>query len=203
MEDNFKPETLIHVLNTNIGLPRFHQGLFRVRVNDTGKIKYLAFDHASQEDVGNCFSEHSLSFLPPGDYWNWGSLVRDAQGRFWIQSVESRDLPSIPLWHRDKVDYSVLGNRQYEDDGSQIVRQRNSEVESFMFPGDHRTIAVAMEWDPHHMGGMIAETETYQLIDGMEIGPKFVAHLTENGDRVIGHLREWLLLEADMRRLRT
>jgi hypothetical protein len=61
-----------------------------------------------------------------------------------------------------------------------------------MFPGHHRTIAVVMEWDPHHMGGMIAESETYERIDGMDIGPKFLAHLTENGDRVIGYLREKL-----------
>jgi hypothetical protein len=37
-------------------------------MNDTGKIKYPAFDHASQEDAGNFFGERSLSFLPPEDH---------------------------------------------------------------------------------------------------------------------------------------
>ena len=88
---------LIHILNTNVGLIPSCQDLFRVRVLGTDRIRYLVFNHNPWEKAGQHFGEDSLTSLPPGDHWNRGSLARDVHGRFSIESVFWRDLPSVPL----------------------------------------------------------------------------------------------------------
>ncbi|OTA95548.1 hypothetical protein M434DRAFT_28663 [Hypoxylon sp. CO27-5] len=47
-------------------------------------------------------------------------------------------------------------------------------------------------WQPLLSSGLGPESATYAMIDGHEIGPKFLAHITENRKRVIGFMVESL-----------
>ena len=72
------------------------------------------------------------------------------------------------------------------------MRATQSETESLVFPGTPRTLTVIMEWEPYRLKSIVVEIEIYRRIHGAEIGPHFMAHLTENGDRVLGFLLEKL-----------
>lgn len=46
------------------------------------------------------------------------------------------------------------------------------------------------DWYPEWIYGVIQETMVYAQIEGHGIGPKFLAHVTENGERVYGYMLE-------------
>ncbi|KAL4917598.1 hypothetical protein BDW62DRAFT_201623 [Aspergillus aurantiobrunneus] len=135
---------------------------FRLQV-DGRSIKYLTIEPGlySVEDMR--FGPALTSLLPefpPGD-WNDGLLP----------SVER-------LWHRTYVDYAdiVVGNR---------VHTGIYEVTCPQF--DRPVLAkLASEFE---IGYLESEATAYEWIDGYDIGPRFLGHLTE-GDRVIGFLTE-------------
>jgi len=49
---------------------------------------------------------------------------------------------------------------------------------------------VSFEWYPEDIYGVKHKTEIYRLIHGQNVGPKFLAHVTENGHRTIGYMTE-------------
>jgi tRNA A-37 threonylcarbamoyl transferase component Bud32 len=51
---------------------------------------------------------------------------------------------------------------------------------------------VNTEWYPDSIFGAIQETLIYSRIEGHGIGPKFLAHITENSERVYGYMLESL-----------
>jgi hypothetical protein len=53
-------------------------------------------------------------------------------------------------------------------------------------------VIVNRERTPGDIFGIVPETKIYSLIQAFDIGPRFLAHVTENRDRVIGYMVERL-----------
>ncbi|KAE9378602.1 hypothetical protein N431DRAFT_499398 [Stipitochalara longipes BDJ] len=49
---------------------------------------------------------------------------------------------------------------------------------------------ITTEWYPDSIFAVIQETLVYSRIEGRGIGPRFLAHITENGERVCGYMLE-------------
>ncbi|KAI0138975.1 hypothetical protein F4776DRAFT_617511 [Hypoxylon sp. NC0597] len=56
--------------------------------------------------------------------------------------------------------------------------------------GDCREAVAIWLWQPPLSTGPGPESGIYAMIDGYDIGPKFLAHITENHNRVIGFMVE-------------
>ena len=89
------------------------------------------------------------------------------------------DVKVETLWHPLLIDVSAL----------QVVRALKPRVFKVKY-GSHFAIAKIARFE-FEIPYIQTETEIYRLIDGEEIGPKFLAHLTENG-RTMGFLIEYL-----------
>ncbi|KAF2429501.1 hypothetical protein EJ08DRAFT_698221 [Tothia fuscella] len=133
---------------------------FRILVS--GKfVKYLTIDAGLYSPDDMCFEPSFISIipkLPPGD-WNEGHISKDAAtGRpHFAEVMKSQHSGITNLWHATRIDHLELQNRR------KFAR----------FP-----------WEIPYLE---AETTAYQWIDGHQIGPKFLGHLSEEG-RVIGFL---------------
>ncbi|KAH2761566.1 hypothetical protein KXW10_000388 [Aspergillus fumigatus] len=158
------------------------QSFFRLRV-DGRAIKYLTVEPGLYNAEDMCFGPSLLSILPsfpPGD-WNDGLVARDTNsGQPFFARASRTQFPSVRhRWHGIYVDYLdiVVGEK---------LRTGVYEVTCPRFD----TVVVAkfarFEWEIQYLEN---ETVAYEWIDGREIGPRFLGHLTE-GDRVIGFLME-------------
>lgn len=92
------------------------------------------------------------------------------------------------IWHPRKVDYLELGKECVPGSRLQSEGQIFSAVYSQHFRVDK--VVVNTEWCPESVYGVNHETEIYSLIDNQGIAPKFLAHVTENRNRVIGFMVE-------------
>jgi len=72
--------------------------------------------------------------------------------------------------------------------------QHASQLYSAISPGhfDADEVLVTTEWYPGSIFGAIQETLIYSQIEGLGIGPRFLAHITENRERVYGYMLESL-----------
>ncbi|KAF2797110.1 hypothetical protein K505DRAFT_358693 [Melanomma pulvis-pyrius CBS 109.77] len=115
--------------------------------------------------------------------------IRAGTKKATLSSTELMTLESIKkTWHPQMVDYSDLGDASSGSDELQCLHQTYSAVYHDHFDVDK--VVVSFEWDPHYVCGVNVETEIYSLIQGHNIGPRFLAHITENRNRVIGYMVE-------------
>lgn len=170
----------VEVLQTEVD--ENNQSFFRLRV-DGRAIKYLTVEPGLYRAEDMRFGPSLLSILPdfpPGD-WNDGLVARDTNsGQPFFARTSRTQFPSVRhRWHAIYVDYLdiVVGEK---------LRTGIYEVTCPHFD----TVVVAkfarFEWEIQYLEN---EPVAYEWIDGHEIGPRFLGHLTE-GDRVIGFLME-------------
>ena len=153
---------------------------FRLLVDDRF-VKYLTIDAGIYDCDDMCFGPSLLSLLPPlppGD-WNTCHISRNFQTNEPHFSAGSKvELRGVTTtWHDTFVDHLSLREARF----------LRSNVYEVTCPGFESTIIAKFarfEWE---IGYLAAETQTYEWIEGQDIGPRFLGHLTEEG-RVIGFL---------------
>ncbi|KAL9111205.1 MAG: hypothetical protein Q9227_004282 [Pyrenula ochraceoflavens] len=139
--------------------------------------------------------EHlAFQTVPCGD-WSVARLALVDDGRLVLRSTENTRFPDAgTLWHPCKMDLVDLPPRlpdsNTEDElqcyghlGARIVRTPSH-------LGDCRTAIAFRLWQPSMSRDLGPEIEMYAVIHGHEIGPKFLAHITENQGRLIGFMVE-------------
>ncbi|KAK4210313.1 hypothetical protein QBC37DRAFT_350240 [Rhypophila decipiens] len=149
---------------------------------DNKFVKYITIDAGLYDCDDMCFAPSLLSLmppLPPGD-WNKGRISRNPKtGDPHFSAVLREQLPGITTtWHPTQIDHLEL--RQ--------GRKLRTNVYEVTCPGFSSTTVIAkfarFEWEVPQLE---AETTAYSWIEGQQIGPAFLGHLTEEG-RVIGFL---------------
>jgi serine/threonine protein kinase len=120
--------------------------------------------------------------LPAGD-WNHAQIFRATSsekpscGNAKVQvEISTQELPGIfGVWHPLKIDYLEL------EVGSRL-RSNVREATCSKIPGQFIVKFARFHWE---IAQLERETAAYRWIDGHNIGPEFLGHLTEHG-RVIG-----------------
>ncbi len=182
----------IRELSTIPNLPGFNHGYTRILLHSK-EIKYLTFP---SDRFTNCspfdLSRLSSLDLPLDKDWNVGTVSthqsHDSE-KVVIKSTEKRDLDRVTqLWHPRSVDYLDLGPEarkgvDWEFDIS------TCQLDIDLGP-DADSVTVEMEWFPDWVYGPKVETEVHAAIQNKDVGPRFLAHVTENHDRVIGFIRD-------------
>ncbi len=157
---------------------------FRLLVN--GKfVKYVTIDPGLYDSGDMCFGPSLISMLPPlppGE-WNEGYISRNqVDNRPCFTRTSQTRLPGITnLWHSLQIDHLEL----------QIGEKLRSNVYKAKSRRFDSTIVVKFARFPWEIRYLNSETAAYEWIQGNQIGPPFLGHLTEEG-RVIGFLMEWI-----------
>jgi len=124
--------------------------------------------------------------------WTVGRLGLADSKRLVLQSVENTALPDIGVsWHPTRIDFldlppSLPGSnpeRELQCYGQLLARI----VPTPRHIGSCPTAIAFWLWQPLS-AGLGPESETYGLIHDRDIGPRFLAHITENRTRVIGFM---------------
>lgn len=181
--------TKIQVLQYFPHLRSTNQGYTRILLKDTGTIKYLTFPSTGPASAIYFDERHLTEPLPEGD-WNVAHIAQDANNdSIHVVRTEKVLLDTIrPVWSPHIVDYTALRDPEQDEHGNQPFRQDESKIDGRAF-GVGKAL-VKMSWLPDTTDSLSVETEVHAWINGYGIGPKFLAHLTENNDRVIGYLIE-------------
>ncbi|KAL8728161.1 MAG: hypothetical protein Q9181_005435 [Wetmoreana brouardii] len=151
---------------------------------DDGRIVYVTIDADVFDEDDYCFTPALIDQLPafPAGDWNKGHIAKTKERPdphfTWTRCAT---LPRVTsTWHKTYVEYKSL----------ELGERLRSDVYEALHPELGEVVAkyAAFEWE---IGCLQAETEAYAWIDGHDIGPKFLGHLTEEG-RVIGFVMEKL-----------
>lgn len=148
---------------------------------DGQHFKYISIESGSYDFDDLCFPPGLLSNLPqllPGN-WNLGHLAMSAETASpCFAWTTGKNFSSIETtWHPTYVDFLSLklGNML-------LLNVYEATLSQFVSP----VIATFARF-PWEIGYYSNETLVYSWIEGHDIGPKFLGHITEEG-RVIGFL---------------
>jgi predicted Ser/Thr protein kinase len=151
---------------------------------DGKKVIYITIAAGVFTPDDMCFGPAIITLLPPlpsGD-WNYGYIAQDpqtAQPHF-AQAIRKKLRGVENVWHPTTVDHLDLTFVE-------TLRSPVCEVTCPQFPNTTAAYKFArFEWES---GWLAGETAAYQAIEGLNIGPKFLGHVSEEG-RVIGFLIE-------------
>ncbi|KAI4275599.1 MAG: hypothetical protein LQ337_003111 [Flavoplaca oasis] len=150
----------------------------------SGRILYVSIDAGVYDEDDNYFPPRLLDLLPPlpsGD-WNKGHITKTKERPephfAWTRRA---DLPRITsTWHPTHVEFNEL-----RIDSKLMPNVAEASHPEF---GDVIAKYARFEWE---ISSYQAETEVYSWLEGHNIGPNFLSHLTEDG-RVIGFLLQKL-----------
>jgi serine/threonine protein kinase len=157
---------------------------FRLLV-DHQHIKYVTVDPYIFDDMDLIFEPTLIEILrpllPAGD-WNHARIFRatssenSSTGNAEVQvETSTQELPGIlGVWHPLKIDYLEL-------EVSSRPRSNMCEATCSKIPGQFIVKLARFHWE---IAQLERETAAYKWIDGHNIGPEFLGHLTEHG-RVI------------------
>jgi len=181
-----------------------HQGVpsrsVHYRISVGSSVKYLKGPKplsAFPDDLG----EHlGFKTVPTGD-WDVGHLVVGPDGKFLLVSTEKRRFPDLtPTWHPSKVNLLDLGDPYAVEPREDYEIQLRAHIPSGPYPGTAApatfqgvdTVLAFWNIDFANMDshGLAAESHVYSLLQGKFIAPRFLAHLTDNDERVIGYVIE-------------
>ena len=165
------------------------EGYYRI-LTASGRIKYLAF-HPSKHALPDIRGERlNIDTLPEGT-WTIGNLVlKDGANKYTLGSISETSLPSVQhVWCARSIDYLQLGEPPYDQNALQCAGNGPHVTVRCGHFGMDQVIA-HLEWDPSSIYPIDHYTDIFFLIDGRGIGPKFLAHITENNSRVIGYVVE-------------
>ncbi|KIL88879.1 alpha-galactosidase a precursor [Fusarium avenaceum] len=151
---------------------------FRILV-DKRFIKYLTIDAGLFEIDEMAFGPTLFSLLPefPDKDWNKGRISKDpVTGAVCFSAASRAHLPGVvSIWNTTHIDHLDLQM-------SQKLRSNVYEATSSRF---NSPVIAKFARFPWEVPQLEAETTAYQWIQGQQIGPSFLGHLTEEG-RVIG-----------------
>lgn len=179
MQDQMRVELLQAEVDEN------DQSFFRLLV-DGRTIKYITIEPGMYNADDMCFGPSLLSLLPhiPTGDWNDGLVARDGKdGQPHFTRACWTTFPGVEnTWHGTYVDYMdiVVGEK---------LRTGIYEIKCPIFDTVVAAKFARFDWEIQYIEN---ETTAYQWIDGHDIGPRFLGHLTEDG-RVIGFLMERII----------
>ena len=120
-----------------------------------------------------------------------GHLEHDVKtSQLILQRTEKAVLQKVEhLCHPTRVDYSSLGEALPRDELHCALQ-----MYSAIYQGQlgRSQVVVNTEWYPESIFGAVQETLIYSKIEGHNIGPRFLAHITENQHRVYEYMLESL-----------
>jgi hypothetical protein len=178
----------------------FRYGYYRILIAKTSSVKYLALPDPGPSGFDLGGDQLNFTTVPDGN-WNIGYLVpQPGTNRYALGSMERTDLAEIsPTWHPHKVDYLALNEPRDEVTGFEL-QSTGLHYGAFNNHFGCEKVVVSYEWIPDTVYGVNHETQIYALIDGYQIAPRFLAHVTEksgdgdgNGERVIGLMVEYVI----------
>ena len=164
---------------------------FRILV-DSQSFKYVTIDHGVYETSVMVWDRRLIPVLPPfpkGE-WNEGHIARHPDtGMPYFAQYSKVELPGIHNeWHSTRINWLDLQRGEKLMSNVYIATISNKAITEHMgLVGDDLVIKFARF--PWEMQYYVAETGIYKLIEGLEIAPGFIGHLTEEG-RVIGFALE-------------
>ncbi|KAK4031615.1 hypothetical protein C8A01DRAFT_41941 [Parachaetomium inaequale] len=188
---------------------------YRIMVNDTaGTVKYLRLDPqygppADSAERPTAFFSYRMAFdtVPEGT-WYLGHLLPSATSdkELVLTSTDATVLPGIDpssFFHPCRVNLEDLlqGNPVGERwSHPQCTYKKQAEVlegPHIERLTGHKAICAAWDWNPNEvLVGPGQDTYIYSLIDGHDIAPRFVGHITENKDtdgaRAFGFMVEYM-----------
>ncbi|KAL8726955.1 MAG: hypothetical protein Q9166_006376 [cf. Caloplaca sp. 2 TL-2023] len=151
---------------------------------DNTRVVYISIDAGVYDDDDYCFAPALLDQLPPfppGE-WNKGYITRtEDKPEPYFAWTRFTELPGITAtWHEKYVEYHELeiGEKLMPN----VAEAAHAEL------GDVIAKFARFEWEIAYYQ---AETEVYHWLNGHDIGPPFLGHITEGG-RVIGFLLQKL-----------
>jgi predicted Ser/Thr protein kinase len=159
------------------------QSFFRLLV-DGHRIKYLTIEPGIYEADDMCFGPALASLLPPlpSGNWNDGLVALDAKRQPHFVYTTRTAFPGVKnTWHGTRVDCLEIETGEKLRTG--IYKAKIPTVAAVVVAKFAR-----FDWE---IGYMENETTAYEWIDGHDIGPRFLGHLTEDG-RVTGFLMEYI-----------
>lgn len=178
-----------------IDLSTSREFYYRIQV-DEGTIKYLCYrpqDGPEQSlfaDVdGSCLVNKTVPF---GD-WSMGLLVHHPGGKYILTSCLTRNkLASLPdtNWWAARIDWTALQGMRRGDYEVQCKTDLSRSIvcKNPFGPGD---AIVHFDWHPEICDRARRISHVHKHIQGLKIGPRFLAFVLENGgDRVIGCMVE-------------
>ncbi|KAF3028312.1 hypothetical protein E8E12_000385 [Didymella heteroderae] len=158
---------------------------FRILFDSTS-VRYITIDPGLYSVQEMCFGPSLIALLPPlpPGRWNQARVRRDpTSGRVGFTDVLDTPLPEIgSLWHPVRIDHLDL----------QYGRKLRSNV--YEATSDRFASAVVAKFArfPWEVPQLDAETMIYERIEGLQIGPRFLGHLTEEG-RTIGFVMAFVI----------
>ncbi|KAG8627883.1 hypothetical protein KVT40_003756 [Elsinoe batatas] len=154
---------------------------FRVLV-DGKYVKYITIEHGVFDVRDMCFFPVLEQLLPPfptGD-WNEGRITLDGGVKATFSELSKSELPSVSnIWHQGQIDYLDLT----------LGKMYNSNVREAALPEASASFIAKFACFPWQNHWIENETEAYSWIEGHNLGPKFLGHITEHG-RVMGLMVE-------------
>ncbi|KAH8900534.1 hypothetical protein GQ53DRAFT_616564, partial [Thozetella sp. PMI_491] len=176
------------------------------RISVGSYVKYLAAPKPNPIPYLPDVNGDRLGFntVPAGD-WDIASLIPSSDGKLVINNVEKARFPNItPAWHSASIDLLELSrpkeqSKDYENQGSSRYAgelQLGGHLPAALFPGPASLgqAKVAAYWsldlEGRHSHGLARESHIYSLIRDASIAPRFLAHLTDNRERIIGYVLE-------------
>ena len=171
----------VHMLQASID--EDEESHFRFLADDSF-VKYVTIDHGLFSPDVMAFAPALLPLLPdfpPGD-WNVGRVSRDQEvtGRPVFSEWTRESLPSVrQTWKETFVD--VLDLTMHEKIRTNVYRASHP---TFKVP-----VIAKFAIFPWEIQYMEAETRAYQWIEGCNIAPDFLGHVTEQ-ERTVGFLLE-------------
>lgn len=170
---------IVSLLHASIDPDPNEDSDFRFLV-DNQFVKYITISGGIFEPPDMSFEPDLVPQLPPfppGD-WNTARISADAvTGLPCFEATEKKLLPGITnIWHDVRIDYMELHMGR---------RLKSNVYEATCARFGSETVVAKFARFPWEISHVAAETTAYEWIEGHDIGPAFLGHLTEEG-RVIG-----------------
>lgn len=150
---------------------------------DGKEVKYVTVAPGTLPKDDRTFAPVLIPMLPtfPKGDWNQGHVSKDpATGELSFTSYEKVDLDGIEYtWHPTRIDFLEL---------TKLGRLRQN-VQRVSHPLFDTPVIFKFAEFPWQIPYFETETTAYEWIEGQDIGPKFLGHVTEAG-RVMGWIIE-------------
>ncbi|KAK2015964.1 hypothetical protein LZ32DRAFT_113856 [Colletotrichum eremochloae] len=157
---------------------------YRIRVGN--QVKYLFISPGTFDRDILSFPLQSLPPLSYNEEWTVAKISRDKTSGDLKTCLSNRTLAGVKCqWHSTKVDCLEL--------------ERTKQLTAMVFEASQSTLPMngrsqttviakiaRFEWE---MPRIEQETRAYQLLEGCQLAPRFLAHVHENG-RIVGFLLE-------------
>ncbi|KAI1347344.1 hypothetical protein F5Y01DRAFT_329801 [Xylaria sp. FL0043] len=151
---------------------------------DDGSLKWIAVN-AGVFPGRWSFSPRKASrlvFPPfPTGPWNLGQIRRLKNGEVGFEKtleVPLDGIDSAHAWHHTKIEFTELQNVTYSDNR---VDGRIFHAKHPQFEGKNLFVKIDPWLGQYSKKAMVTEIKAYQLLEGLDIAPNFLGHVTYNG----------------------